>query len=716
MSVRRGSLGIGTALGALVIVAAALFPWEGRAQQQSAPPPISGTPLEMQAYELYTKNKLVTARTKAEKALAVDPSSIMGHYVLGCVLREAEGSLARAIYELGRARELYETRFGMSRAPGAPWGLHREIIYAIQATAGELEEYEYQLEMIDYYDSLYDPALTAEHAWPLLHLRRFDEARQWATRATKINDDWQKSLGLNALCAIEGEARTREANYRACMAALEHARAGARAATEAQPADQQVAVHAYNATLAALSALKFDEAERLALEGAQRMEFTIANPYRLLARFYADAGKMDEAVSSIREMQRWRLRQPANLRDQDRADSDATLATVLLAGGQARVAMRVITRAVERPDRRGLTSANPEQAVGGHALLRRAISRSATELLAEQRSREGLLRRIGSVFEVAWARLQSWPDDERVSSVLSDEDRLLATLQIYVHGGIEPVPTWLIGDLVDVLGPGIVAVELRKARQQERQLPAMRPYYDAIEAEVSLAQGDRRRALELARRSLDALPAHEALLQARVAAVGAEAARKDGNDALAYGLYERAMQRDPGVLRRLDIELPATVRVRGSGGAVEEAGDMMDRSPRFRDDSRGFVIEVTGARDLVRACMRSPMGAQLTCHETRRQPVPEPPPEPGTQAQQQPPAPPPQPGQPQPAQRRPVMENDEQLAARFVEEFHDRAFSVRGTTSSVDLRSLDGSVTGGREATRDQMQNVLQDLAQDESP
>ena len=713
MWVRRGSLGIGTALGALVIVAAALFPWEGRAQQQAAAPPIAGSPLEMQAYDLYTKNKLVTARTKAEKALAVDPSSIMGHYILGCVLREAEGSLARAIYELGRARELYETRFGMSRAPGAPWGLHREIIYAIQATAGELEEYDYQLEMIDYYDSLYDPALTAEHAWPLLHLRRFDEARQWAVRATKTSDDWQKSLGLNALCAIEGEARTREAHFRACMAALDHARAGARAATESQPADQQVAVHAYNATLAALSALKFDEAEQRALEGAQRMEFTIANPYRLLARFYADAGKMDEAVSSVREMQRWRLRQPANLRDQDRADSDATLATVLLAGGQARVAMRVITRAVERPDRRGLTSASPDQALGGHALLRRSIARAAAEMLAEERSRQGFLRRVGGRFEVMWAHVQSWPDDERVSSVLSDEERLLATLQLYVHGGIEPVPTWLVGDLVDVLGPGVVAVELRKARQDERRLPALRPYYDALEAEVSLAQGDRRRAMELARRSLDGLPVHEALLQARVAAVGAEAARRDGNDALAYGLYERAMQRDPGVLRRLDIELPATVRVRGTGAAVEAAGDMMERSPRFRDDSRGFVIEVTGARDLVRACMRSPMGAQLTCHETRRQPKPEEPRE--GQAQPATP-PPPTPGQPPARPRRPVMEDDDELAARFVEEFHDRAFSVRGTTTSIDLRSLDGSTTGGREATRDQMRNVLEGLAEDQQP
>ena len=48
-----------------------------------------GTPLEQEALRLYNENKLLTARTKAEQALRADPDSLIGNYVMGCVLREA---------------------------------------------------------------------------------------------------------------------------------------------------------------------------------------------------------------------------------------------------------------------------------------------------------------------------------------------------------------------------------------------------------------------------------------------------------------------------------------------------------------------------------------------------------------------------------------------------------------------------------------------------
>src|SRR5262249_53512675 len=157
----------------------------------------------------------------------------------------------------------------------------------------------------------------------------------------------------------------------ACNDALEDARrrtaSDPNAASTDPSAHPALTVHAYNAALADLAVLRFDDAERVAREGTRRLEFTIANPWRFLTRLYTDEGRVAEAVGAVREMQQWRVRQPASLRDQDRAETDAALASLLLVAGEADTGLRLINRAIERPDRRGLVSSSPEQALGAHA-------------------------------------------------------------------------------------------------------------------------------------------------------------------------------------------------------------------------------------------------------------------------------------------------------------------------------------------------------------
>lgn len=650
--------------------------------QQSAPATsaTAQTADEQEALRLYNGDKPLAARTLADRILARDPDSIVGHYVLGCVLREAEGSLPRAMYHLGRAREIYETRYGFNRPPGAPWQLHRDVLFAIQGLAGEMEEHEYQLHVLDFYDYLYDPDLLAEHAWPLLHLRRFNEARDFARRAIATNDAWQQSLGRNALCAIEGEARQRQAQYTACLEAFQHAQRRAQGVTDTNPATApHVTVHAYNAALAAWSVLRHDEVERLAIEGTRRLEFTTANPWRLLVRLYVDQGKMAQAVDALREMQRWRVRQPAYLRDQDRAETDAAVATALLVAGEAEVGVRFISRALERPDRRGLVSSNAEQALGAHALLRRALLRTQAELDREAAVARGLGGRVTAWLRSLARRLDAWPDDERVTSVLADERRLDSTLRFYLRGGIEPVAPWLVGDLVDVLGAGVVSVALADVRREEQGNPAMTPYYDALEAEVLLAQGETSRALVLARRALDALPASEALLHARVAAVAAEAARAEGYEALSHGFYERALQKDPGTLRRMGLAVPARVLVQARGDVAEALGAAIERSPRLRRSERGFRVTVTGDARGLRVCLASATGSDLGCSETR-----------------------PERGEP-----------SERFVVRAAEQFHRTVFATRMGLSTQDLRSLDGTTTINDAAAREQMNDTLRDLARE---
>ncbi len=660
------------------------------AQAQQVPAGTTGTPEELEAYTLYGQNKLVSARTKAERILARDPDSIMGNYLAGVTLREAEGSLARAMFHLGRARELYEERWGVNRPPGAPWHLHQEILFAITQLAGEIEEYDYQVQMLEFYDSLYDPDLLAEHAWPLLHLGRFDEARAFAKRAIATNERWEASLGLNGLCAIEAEARTRKPQYDACIAALEAARRRAAAPVDPQHPEnaQQVTVHAYNASLAALAMLKHAEAQALAEEGARRLEFTTANPWRLLARLHADAGQANEAIEAVREMQRWRARQPANLRDQDHAETDSALATVLLVAGEIDPAVTLIERAIDRPDRRGLSSSTPEQAHGANALLHRALVHAKAERDYEAVSVGGFFQRTINRLGVWWDSLDSVRDDERVAGALSNEDRLVATLRVNVRGGIEPVPVWLLGDLIDTLGAGVVAVALEAAREADRGFPEVAPYHDAIGAEIALAQGDDDEALRLAKLAIEKLPAAEVLLRARTEAVAAQAERGRGDDREMYGHFVRVMQLDAGTLRRMGLALPARVVAENGGAVVEEVADMLENSPRLRSDDSGFTVAVSGTDSAPRVCLRDPSGGQLKCVDVPRLPH----------------------------ERGKPDETDDELAARTADVFHDEIFALRVVISRTDMRSLDGSVTGGVEQSRDQMRQMLDGLTSDGAP
>lgn len=668
--------GGGRRRGLWLLLAGALALSGGRRGVAQQVPPTTQA-MEAEALRLYNDNRLVTARARAEAILRADPDSIVGNYVLGCALREAEGSLPRAMYHLGHAREVYEARYGNQRVAGAPWQIHRDILFATQALAGEMEEYGYQIEVQEFHDYLYDPDLLAEHAWPLVHLDRLREARDFAQRAIRMNDPWQQSLGRNALCAVEGAARSRQPQYQACLDAYQFAQRRAAGDTDTNPATApHVTVHAYNAALGALAVLRYDEAERMLLDGTRRLEFTTANPWRLLARLYLDTGRTVQAVDALRDMQRWRVRQPANLRDQDHAETDVAVATVLLVAGEGSMGLRFIDRAIDRPDRRGLVASDQEQALGAHALLRRALRTLQAEREAELASVSGLTRRASGSAQSVALRAAAWPDDERVTNTLTDELRLEATLQMYVRRGIEPVPSWLVGDLVRVLGAGVVSVALRDARREERTFPAIRPMHDALEAEVRLAQGDEARALTLAEQALRTLPTAEVLLQARVAAVAAEAARELGRDAASYGYYERSLQRDAGTLRRLGLALPAHVRATGPE-AVTRAGSLLERSPRLRSDDRGFEVLVTGNDQALRMCLRSPMGAQLTCADVPR--------------------------------RR--AESADAFVARAVLDFHAQAFATRVGLSTTDVRSLDGSTTTDDAAAREQMNGVLRDIA-----
>lgn len=655
----------------------------------------SRTPAEDEVWQLYQDEKLLTARRKAEELLRDQPDSIVGHYIFAQILRRAEGNLPKSMKQMGRARELYELKYKptVNNVSETPWMLHREILYAAQTVAGELERHDYQLQLLDYHDSLYDPRLTAEHAWPLMLLGRYDEARHYAEKAADDSDSFQRSLGRNALCAIEGEARTRTERFDACLAAYDDAAARARSDDPFANPDTitSVTVHAYNAAVAAMSVLRPDEAERLAQAGATRLEFTPANPWRLLVRLYTDQGRMDDAVMALREMQAWRRKQPPHLRVQVRAETDVAFATVLLVAAQTQTGMSVIDRAIANPDRRGLTSSSKDQALGAHALLRRALRTTHAQIEAERATWSGTAEALKIALDASERRIQNWTDAERIRGVLNNDDRLVSSFRVYVAGGLEPVPSWLIGDLIPILGAGVCSVALDRVRAAESDA-ALEPYYLAFEAEIALHRGDERAAYALATQALDTLPEFEALLRARVAAIAGELAWALAKPELALGLWATAMQRDAGVIRRRGLALPATLTVKATGPVATRLAALLESSPRFDfGQKRGFTVSIEGSGRALEVCLLEPEGGVLSCAATppEQQPSPDSPGEEQTGADQAP----------------PLQDND--YAALTAEAFHARAFAMPVGLSNIDLGSLDGTATIADEANRERMQGLL---------
>jgi tetratricopeptide (TPR) repeat protein len=636
------------------------------------------TEAETEVLSLYQKNQLITARRKAETILAENPDSIAGHFVLGCAFREEEGDLGQAMYHLAQARRRYETYPGE-----APPEIHRELLNAIQLVAGEMDQYEYQLQVLDYYDYLHDPDLTAEHAWPLMKLGRFDEARDYANRAVASGDPVERTIARTSLCAIEASAGQRAAAFASCQSAYDAARSEGGGGT----------VAGYNAALAALGVLDFKAAETILGEAATRGTAGSTNPWRLLLDLYLLEGRGEQAVAAAGNMQRWKAMQPPESRDQNRAELDAALGTLMLVAGESEIASEVIDRALRYPDRRGAISTNAAQALGGHTTLRLAIRRMSQARADEAACTWGVFSRIWHWFSGFWPDVDGWADRATVSSVLSDTETLEGTVRLYNDRGLEQVPVWMVGDLADILGPGVVSVALGQVREAE-SLPVYSAYYDAIDADIAYAEGDTDRAISQAASALGALPAEEVMLRARMSAISGAASVANGDEASAIASFADALRGDPSVIRRLDLAIPARVENGASGYAGGYVAAMIGRSPRFYESESGFVVTITGDEQALEVCLRASDGGTVACAVPP--PLDTPPPDP--EAPPDAPAP------------EPVPRTDWELAQVLTTVFHDQAFALPVGSSSLDMRSLDGTTTSTTDANRERAQQLLDGL------
>ena len=80
-------------------------------------------------------------------------------------------------------------------------------------------------------------------------------------------------------------------------------------------------------------------------------------------------------------------------------------------------------------------------------------------------------------------------DEAGIRNALSDKERLISTIRPYLDKGLTSVPTWMTGDLVAILGVGVMDVALKEARELD-PYPGTKPYYDSIATDIAYQRGD----------------------------------------------------------------------------------------------------------------------------------------------------------------------------------------------------------------------------------
>jgi len=628
--------------------------------------------LAREADQALRARRYVRARELADLMLRADKDSPFGHGTLGIVLHRAEGSLPRALYHMNRSLEEFEARYGPARfSPVRSW--HLMVLQETAQLNGAMGRNEKKLALLDELEEQGDIPVDADRGWPLMRLRRYDQARGSVEQALSNPASSffysQRVTAYNAICAIEGEQQHREMTYLACLRSAE---------LDRQEGGGDPVAYT-NAAIGALAMLKMDEAERLILEGTDKfVSGTVSNPWLDLMILYIGQGRMAEALDAMRRMFEWRNSQPPYMEEQNRAQSQMASALFLLVAGHPFEAARISRRALDRPDRTGYTSSDSEQMESAAALVYTVACRTAAQLRLEEASWSSWTDALWLHYEAIRLELSAWSAARRAAALLAGDRILVSTIRPYLPGGAE-ISEWIQLELPQLLGPGVVAAAVEQAREIE-SLPDAEGYFKAFDAVVAWEHGDLEGTLELVEAALEALPSPEVLITSHLAAIGSQAAWDLGERERAYALLSRAVQVDPGVLRRLDIALPVRFRA-GPSAEAQLALEFLRGSPRL-EEGQGFLVQTGTDGDSTTACLLGLQGEVVGCAYVSPR----------------------------------AGEDAEDTARRLAAEFHATAFAPRIDLTQADIQSLDGSPTAAGGRNRERMRIILDGIVSDPPP
>jgi tetratricopeptide (TPR) repeat protein len=375
-------------------------------------------------------------------------------------------------------------------------------------------------------------------------------------------------------------------------------------------------VHLINLAEAHLSLYDFNQAEKYALGATKHFHrFLHSTPWEFLVGLYLDLGRYNDAWNALRQSHQWYMQQAPRLSESVYAGNQMTKSVFFLAMGNPKVAMQLLERIRDRPDRRGHMSADTRQFVVGERLLRYHARRLQIELLREKAPTVGWFPRWGLWLQRKWLGLQAWRDGASVRRALADQGFLQRSLSPYRSGSFSmpnsAVPFWMVGSVIPLVGPAVVKDAIAGVRQQEmKQSPRVRAFFLALEAEAAYRQGQQKEAQALVQSALQKIPPQLGPLRARLLVMDGVLARERGEWNGMKQAFAQVIRKDGSPFRLLNVPFPV-VSVSATAGDATRLAKMLFASPRFMLHHAGFKLQVERTGQWMRATLLDDLGSVM---------------------------------------------------------------------------------------------------------
>ncbi|ALO45561.1 tetratricopeptide repeat protein [Pseudohongiella spirulinae] len=551
----------------------------------------------------------VRARELAQQWISEQPDSPAAQYALAEVLFRVEGNLPRALFHLNQAEALTNyTSLGRALESGnLEWHYLTlsQLSYAHQLIGNQ----EKSLEYLDKISDIYGQDTESFRGWPLIKMKRYDEARASAERVLNSSDNPRdRSRAWNTLCAVElADLRPNES-----LQACENAMNEDQSLAAAQGFEDLDTVHLLNSAEVSLNLLRFDEAENyLDRASAQLDPDSVGNPWVYKLYLYMNQGRFDEARQALDRMMVWRDNQSPLVGVMNRADHFMVSAVFLNLAGYPDDAARLTQAALNQPDRTGSYTADEAQKDSYSALVNSIAHHMRYERLRETMATRPLLSNWRLWIEAQAARFRAWRAGRHAASLFADEETLINRMRPYAPLDVH-IPEWIEPEIIRLIGPGVMQKLLENTAAQGA-FALNNGYLYSYRTEIAAQQGKHGETRQMAEMALRDLPSQEVMLRARVSARLAQAlwSERQYDQALPY--YTYALRRDPSLFRRLGIALPVRFTANNTDFS-QELQSYLRRSPRFASHVQGLPLALPQSVSDV-LCLRDQQGDALSCIE-----------------------------------------------------------------------------------------------------
>ncbi|MFT3712393.1 MAG: hypothetical protein QM817_32500 [Archangium sp.] len=567
----------------------------------------------------------IKARDKAEKILAGNPKSFPAAWAMARIHHDEEGNHPRALAWVRKAEKILDDA---DREWAIKCLLEEHFILA------EMNRNEEAIAVLDGFEKKWGPPPPYLRIWPLFKSGHMKEAREIATKLAASDDEGDRADGYNGLLSIAFEEHDREGTYKWSMAGV-----------DATSGKNCTIVR--NAASAAFTRLKLDEAEQLSAK-ARKLKDCIDPVDNQIASLAIVMGQFQQAVAALESSKSSYIEK--RYRPHFALVRRGVLVDLLEAVGQNKEAEKLAAELYGQQQRMGASSSSMEiERLTRVLRYDFALDGRITQLEEEMAMAPLPSGPTALASELARLVAARWEVRRGLIQLLSGDDRLLL-LTRPAMGEVSDWSHWRTGDLIEVVGTGVMRASIKRAREVDAKFPEATPLIDALEGEVAWREGNWKEAIRLAEAALAKMQKRDALWRWRVMAYRAGSLVKLGRNTDARADQQELLQRWPTAFRIMRLQVPVVVSS-DSSTTGKDVADRLSRSPRFDVQEKApFRITVTGRGNskAVDACLLDDNGSQLAC----------------------------------------ASGDDPDKA---IEAFNNAAFSPKVSLTQSDLRSLDGS-------------------------